>query len=768
MDAKLTRVACQQLSLFVRTCEASIDLQGSVKHKIKMALTITFLDEDRIQPLVAEMQVLSKREDKLISSQTFMRTGKIEDSTKRMEGRLNEMSSESKDNHRDQVIRRALGLQSEPPAVWRNRYSEYSSQQLKGTCDWIFRDPAFTNWETGQSAHNILAVEGDSSTGKSILTSAIISHFIRGGQIRDAEVHTGYYFLEGSAREAVKSATNLETVAKSLVWQFTRAYRPYMKSTAKICERTHAIDPAKISRDLLFGNSDLQNMDAVFYIVIDGLSGKMGEGMLKFLQRASAATGDRRIRVLVTVDPQCREHLNEAGGIAFNSIPISGNNQTDLGTFMRWRMDSMSTLRNKTRPGIQELRDRIRTELSRATKGDYFKINLALDDIKKRDRVSDMENALSNAGNNRSVQVHKEIEWVNQNRSESEINEVNEIILWIRCCRELLTERMMTAALYANGEEPSLLSLQDKFKEKYPLFSITNKGEVAFRVPEVEESILSKHESTKANKERGPEVVSPGEVAMVDHFLRTVCPQVTYDKLDLDKFLEQKKQVRGNLIYKENSHTGETKVALTCLRVLTGEAGQHSRELLPYARVHFTDHLSAPDLALVDIELKSAVGARLANLFTHVASIDFLLQADQQFGPTRYQRQIARQLLFDDGTARVVFRWLRDTAVTSGIDNEETRSWMSGLAFKEDYRSLLVPAAKRMAVHFTQIPNFRPLTRDALLFGVGFLHKVSASTSKLVVSTLLTDSGSFKTVTQRKILCPVNKSMMSRLGVRKY
>lgn len=144
-------------------------------------------------PLVAEMQGLLKREDKLISSQTFMRIGKIEDSTKRMEGRLTEMSTESKDNHRDKVIKRALGFQSDPPAIWRTRYSEYSSQQLKGTGEWIFKNREFSNWKTGHSAYNVLAIEGDSSTGKSILASAIISHFMHGEQISDAEVHTGYY-----------------------------------------------------------------------------------------------------------------------------------------------------------------------------------------------------------------------------------------------------------------------------------------------------------------------------------------------------------------------------------------------------------------------------------------------------------------------------------------------------------------------------------------------------------------------------------------------
>jgi hypothetical protein len=726
MDANLTKLASQQLELFIRTCEAAIDLQGPAKHRMTLFFSRTFLDEDRIQLLVADMQVLSKREDKLISSQTFMRAGKIEDSTKRIEGQLSEMSSDSKDSHRDQAIKRALGFQSEPPPTWRRRHSEYSSQRLEGTGDWIFKNREFNNWERGQSACNVLAIEGDSRTGKSILASAIIRHFILGGQVKDAEVFTGYYFLEGHAREAVRSATNLETVAKSLVWQFTRSCRPYMKSVVKICGETQEIDPAEISSSLIFGNSDLNDTNAVFYIVIDGLSGKVGDGMLKFLQRASTAKTGRRIRVLVTIDAQCRQHLAAAGGISFDSIRISANNRTDVDTFIRSKMDSMSALSDKTRPGIQELRDKVRNGLYEATNGDYLKINLALDDISKGHRVSDIDKALTNARNNRSVQVKNEIEWLNQSRSDDEISEINEIILWIRRYRELLTEGKLTAALIANGSEPSLLRPRDMFKEKYPLFTITSKGGVAFHAPEAEESILSKQESTKANDERGSEVVSPGEVAMVDHFLRTVCPRDTYAKLDFNKFLDQKKQARGNRIYKESVHIEETKVALTCLRVLTGETVEHSRGLLSYARSHFIEHLSAPDLALVEIELKGSIGARLAKLFTHDTSIDLLLQADQQFGPAKKERKKARQVLFDDATASVIFRWLRDSAVTSGINSEETRSWISGMAHRDDHRGLLAPTARRMAAHLTRMCHFRPLTRDAFLFAVGFLQKVSA------------------------------------------
>lgn len=443
------------------------------------------------------------------------------------------------------------------------------NHRLPETGQWIFNEPAFASWEAGQPEANILAIEGGNGSGKSCLASAIIHHFLHKKSDTDTgpRISTAYYFFEGTARDAVKNASHLETAAKSIVWQLTEAERHYKKSVARICAESQEIDPAAISGDLLFENADLLEMNVMFYIVIDGLSGKMGDGMLRFLKRASAVKPSQRVRVLMTVDSECSQHLATVDGVSFHSIPISSKNRPDVEMVIRSRMDSMLALSDRTRPRIPELRAKICDELYQATAGDYFRINLALDDISKREYESDILNALKNTSEGRTTQIRKEVEGLNHNCSKTEIYEINEVILWIRRCRGILTEREMTAALCAAGRESSLLTLADKIKEKYPLFRISSKGEVTFRVPEVEEFIPNKRRPspTQAEQQNGPgAAVSPGEMAMVKHFLSTVCPRETYNKLDLDRFLEDKKQDRRNRIYKDDPHIEEAKMALTC------------------------------------------------------------------------------------------------------------------------------------------------------------------------------------------------------------
>ncbi|KAJ5819376.1 hypothetical protein N7474_004967 [Penicillium riverlandense] len=391
-------------------------------------------------------------------------------------------------------------------------------------------------------------------------------------------------------------------------------------------------------------------------------------------------------------------------------------------------MDSMLALSGRTRPRIPELRARICDELYQATAGDYFRINLALDDISKREYISDIKNVLENASKGRTTQIRKEIEGLNHNCSETEISEINEIILWIRRYRRLLTQREMTVALYSGGGESSLLTLADKIKEKYPLFRITNKAEVIFRAPEVEESIPNKRRSSPTQEEHDVlgAAVSPGEIAMVKHFLSTVCPRETYNKLDLDRFLEDKKQGRRDRIYKDYPHIEEAKMALTCLRLITGETEQPNGDLLSYARSNFAQHLSAVNLALVDIEYKKMFGPYLVKLFTNHASIDIALNNNELPGPSVKERRIGRELMFSDATAKLILRWLGDTAVMLEVDNE-ARAWITGLLHTEGHRGLLTPAAKWMATHLVQEPHFIPLTKDAFLFVASFLEKFEPS-----------------------------------------
>ncbi|RAH56627.1 hypothetical protein BO85DRAFT_398810 [Aspergillus piperis CBS 112811] len=688
MDKNLSNLCAQLLKLFVQVCKRALDLKGSIGGKLKLFGRVMFLNDNGISSLLNEMDKLTNKEKLLVLAQTFKNAHDGYRATMRVEGLVSERHALDMEVNREKVIIKALALACEPTPTWRSRYRELLNQRLPDTGQWIMTEPVFTNWENGQSQANILAIEGGSGSGKSFLASAIIHHLHRkSAKETGHRVSTAYYFFEGTGRQAVKNAMNLETPAKSIVWQFTQMERLYKKSVARIY---------------------LHEMNVQFYIVIDGLTGEMGEGMLRFLRRASALQPGRRVLILLTVDAQCSQHLANIEGISFDSIPISPKNRPDVETLIRWRMDSMPAFRDATRPQTSQLRKKVCDELYQATEGDYFKINLALDDISKREYKSEIEHALTNARKGRTTQVRNEIEVLNKHCSETEILEINEIILWIQRYREPLTVKAMTAALYAKVGELSLLTLPDKIKYKYTLFKIT-KGEVQFRADEVGDTIPMKCRSqSKAEEAEDEQLQSAGAE--------------TYNKLEIDRFFEQEKQIRDKeLIYKDDPNTEEAKMALSCLRLLAEGVDQQS-DLVSYARSNLVEHLSAVNLSLVQVDYKTTFGPYLVSLFSVDSSIDTLLNNNGLSGPSPDERRRVRQLLLNDASMDIILQWLNDEAVILNV-NDEARGWITGPVRTEGHRALLMPAAMRMARHLVHEPHFVPFIKHAFEFLAGFLDK---------------------------------------------
>ena len=746
MDKSLSALTAKQLRLFVTVCDHAISLRHTGRGKLKTALKIAFLGDSSIQGLVSEMAKNVGEEHILISAHTYINTKEALDTSRsimkvseRIEGQMKDLhlavmqdKEANEQNQTEAVIRKALGYNSNVVApVWSDRYRDYMKERLSSTGQWVYDDLTFIRWKKGQSGANILAVTGDNGTGKSFLATSVIQHFIQRAnpaETIDSRSCAAFYYLEEEEVKDVQTASNIDFVAKSLVWQLTVADARYKRSAAGMCRGNSTADVAAMSQRLLFECQYLHEANGMFYIIIDGLAGKMGEGMLRFLKDVSAATTGGRIRVLITCDSDCYEHLGQVEGVSFESIQIDAKNESDVQAFVESRMDDMPALSDCADASVRELRKRVCDGLIENTKHDYVRIKFALHEIAKQEYPEKIMNVVDNAGRERLKQIQEEIEELERSLADSEILEINEIILWTQHHQGPMTESWLTAALRARDGKKSLLRLSDKFKTKYTLFTTTHRGDVTFRAPEVEKAIPRRHKGRNEPEEStSPNVVSQAEVELINHFLRTVCPPNTYSKLNVDALLAQKQHVKGNArICQDDSHTGQAKLALACLELLIKNANEHEEGLLPYARKFFDHHLGAADLAFVDIDLKVQIGQLLVKLFTDDGSIDALVctRESSRFSPVRIE--MCEKLLLKNDTADTVIQWLRDSAVTSEVSDKETREWISDVIKHGGPGKLLAPAAKRMAWHLVREPHLLPVTRGAFLFLVYYIRKVRA------------------------------------------
>lgn len=290
MDTKLSKVACQHLLLFVEICDRTVKLR-SKRRKLLAGARILFLQDNGVTDLLARMESLVDEENRLVVAQTSVLASDAATNSKAnlalMQGLVDSFAEDRADQKkekdkksREQVVLKALAFDEtktnqdsgEPEAFWQTIYRNYLGQRIRGTGEWIFSDHKYVAWEKGQSSRPILAIAGGEGTGKSFLTSTITKHLNRrkATESSDRKITTGYYFLEGDSRDELRNAINLEPVAKSLVWQFSQSERIYLKSVAQLCEHYGEVDPAEISKHLIFGNRDLANLTSLFILSLMG------------------------------------------------------------------------------------------------------------------------------------------------------------------------------------------------------------------------------------------------------------------------------------------------------------------------------------------------------------------------------------------------------------------------------------------------------------------------------------------------------------------
>ncbi|RJE17896.1 hypothetical protein PHISCL_09766 [Aspergillus sclerotialis] len=694
MDAKLTKVACQHLQLLVEICGHAIKLRKKTKR--------LFLNDSGIDRLLQMMDSLIDKEGRLVTAQTFEFASEAATNSRenflinnRIDNKIDVLMKKKTDQWKEKemrrrdIILRTLAFdddkmdsaKEEPDPYWLTVYHNYRNLAIPGTGQWIFDDPKFSAWETGpKGTPPILAIEEAEGSGKSFLTSVII---------RRLRMH-------GSAESSGSRNLKFED-----------------------------FDPHEITTQLLLENPGLSTIGATIFIVIEGFEDAIGDAVIHFLQKVSTLPPDQDMRVLLTGEPRGIAQLNNEN-IAFETIQISSKNRFDVEKYIESKMNKIEALKDTTRLGVSELRNKICNTLCDQTAGDYFKMDTILRQIRNLDYVHDIDNVLEGAGRERSQHILGEIEQLNNTRTSKEIAEINEIILWILYGRQWLDPKRMTAVLYVKSGELSLLSLEAKFQMKYLLFEVDSDGIVDFRSSEIAGLIPERQESYKdALCPESTKKIQYSEVAMIKHFLGTVCPPDIYAKFGFDEFFERKLSRKSDYICRDDKDTAEAKLAVTCLRILTEERDKRHERLRPYAMNNFLWHLSAVDLALVDREWKSAVGLQLLKLFTDEASIDTLLWTPDHGDAAAFGHRVHSTWIESDYAVNEILRWFRDSAVVSQIFDKSSRAWISSLTSDLDPgEHLLKPSAKRLAAHWLREPSPVALARHAFFFILGLLHKV--------------------------------------------
>ncbi|KAJ6161414.1 hypothetical protein N7470_004810 [Penicillium chermesinum] len=543
MDAKLTMVVYQHLDLFVQICDRAYGLRAQVRPRFKLFAKSAFLSSNGMEDLTSQMESLIDEERGLVGAQTFKyaslthgNTEIILEKTDQMDGKLDVLVEDSSANknkrEKDNDKRALLHILSydktsaawdhntqKPTDSWEISYNNIRRNHVENTGDWLFSNPEFKAWANTTSKSPVIGLVGSEASGKSYLTSTIIRH-LRNNPVTeqpDARQLVGFYWM-GNGQ------VDIGDISRALVWQYAEDDDSYLQTVAAKCKQIRSLDPKDILPTLLLDPKVLEKVDATFYIVINKLGGyaeSVDPVLLSFLQRIWRSQYNN-VRILFTATPSIAEHLGTKG-LFCPIISISEHNHDDIRKFISARMEGMESLSDKRNPKVREIREEIVDKLCNQTKGDYIKVDLALSTIGSLDDVDEIRRVLENAGNPLIDNIRTEIDTLAKTRTAKELQEINDIILWLEYGQRSLSINEMSKFLEWKSKTVSVRSLLSKFKGKYSLFEVDTDGMVSYKSSKVHEAIRQRDEIATTEQESDKKVTA-SEIHVLKHFLDKMCP----------------------------------------------------------------------------------------------------------------------------------------------------------------------------------------------------------------------------------------------------
>ncbi|KAI1420010.1 hypothetical protein F5Y12DRAFT_166438 [Xylaria sp. FL1777] len=782
MDGRLTRLASQNLKLFVEICSRTIKLRKKHARFLRFTQQL-FLNDDGVRDLLNMMERLNSKEAMLVGAQTYRLVSDSAGDVKLILETQKELKREDEAKKWRRSIAKALGFpgtkldnDGEPVPAWQRAFDTRVNSLAKGTGAWWSTDDTLSHWATSQyPGEPIFILSGPGGTGKtSMMANTIKSIRQLGSEAPSSRVVAAYYFADGDKRKADDEDESgyLQRVSRTLLWQLATSYEAMTKSVASAVERaSHFNGALDLWDQLLFNNKELQNSNTTFYIFIDTFYPEL----VPLLQRHSKLPERTKVRFFLTGRPELvTGYLGHGDGVVFAEVPITKHNGQDVEKYIISQMDNMQMLRDTSRQGISEWRQVIMNELRDKCAGDYFKLNTSLAALAKVDLIEDIREVLRDAGKPRMDQIKAELRRLNNTRTLKEIREINEIILWIDNGRRYFTVEVMDAILSVKHRQPSatprndqrplltrrqtssptkpgevevpaalktisLLPFAQKLREKYPIFSVTDAGLIDWRNPEIRSQLPTRGDQLDATfggeSSSGSPVIQEFEVKIVRHFLNNVCPEDLFKRFEFEDFFNAKLGARLKEFIHLDPENAHIRIVFTCLVILTDAELRGQEALRQYATYWLLEHLQAVDLSVADRELKAQVGPMLVRLFTEDCGIDSLFwsfdvnvsQKTWEKGEADYLRESRIEWLYSTAGVHEVERWLNDSSVTKFITDEVHLNFVGAVKAPSVnlHEAIFSHAARRMATHlFIEVEFLKRQFSTAACFVRGYLARL--------------------------------------------
>ncbi|KAI1214432.1 uncharacterized protein F4807DRAFT_128353 [Annulohypoxylon truncatum] len=705
IEPELKQAIHQVMISFVDICALSIQLRDSGKwRKFKSRMKYLIINDDSgIKSEIEKLQRLTNAHHSIQSTQTLKvvldTRGDLTDYFDRESERSQQIAvdvaslkaSDDKRNLEDsrrkyvENIKKKLGIEEAVFKSFKDMCDKPRRDCVPNTALWLVNRPEFQRWaeRDDKESENLFILMGAPNTGKSVMVSSSLHHLrsIYESSIRYAPrtLISAHFFPNTTAKDD-QDKRPIATALKCIAIQLAEQDSAYAKALSQSCD-------SKNDNTAFFRDASCQELwdslrigwpkgNATHYLVLDGLGGLPDESpdnreekeqLLNIIRNSVQPS----VRVLLSVRQDTLQ-LNDLP--PHFKIDIEEHSKQDIEKYIEHYLGNNDLLQDDD---DEPLRTKVVQTLATQVGGKFNKVKAALENIREviaSDGLeTELDRVLDESNMNEKQISQTVIGQLEERLTGEEIDELNELLIWVICGRVFFTVDELNAALILRSRRRGTLRLRKKLEGKYSNILKIRKDGTVNVTDDMEETLTKRRERPRSVDDTPTFTatisVTKGDLRTVQSFLWSLSQKVdslAHDTFGFEKIAEQK-GVKNNI--QLNEVDGYFSLLRRTFSLLASEPNKESEMLGDYLLNYLPQHLEElweKSIGFDELTLsqKQEIGEGLFSLFVSGEAIE------------RHWNSCQSVVWYNTPDEIKIFRtWLDDANVTSRLGRLD-RDWL--------------------------------------------------------------------------------------------